>query len=394
MGHSTDKLAPALSSTREKALIPIFFIAALLYWLGLYLYVPTLPLYAKSINSNLAVIGVVLSMYGLWQLIIRLPLGIIADWVGIRRPFIIGSFILAATGALIMANTNDINTLGFGRAITRLAAGSWVPMVVMFSSFYRPSEVIRAIALLTLASSLGRIIGTASNGFLNEIGGYPLAFYLSAIVSGVAILMMFFVPEQRQPSQTPSGQKLETLFLRRDVLLPSLLSAAVHYADWTTTFSFIPILARQYGANDIVLSILMSLNLGILMLGNLIATTLVNRIGYRKLVILSFLLIIGGVAGAALSHSLILLFPSQLAIGLGYGIGYPVLMGASINYVDDKERNSATGLHQSVYAVGMFAGPWISGVVASRIGIQPMLGITAGALLAAAFAGIRLLANQ
>ncbi len=39
------------------------------------------------------------------------------------------------------------------------------------------------------------------------------------------------------------------------------------------------------------------------------------------------------------------------------------------------------GLHQAVYAVGMFAGPWLSGALADRIGIQPMLGVTALACL-------------
>ena len=76
MEQSSTEQSPAITSLREKALIPILFIAAVLYWLGLYLYVPTLPLFAKSINSNLAIVGVVLSMYGLWQLIIRLPLAI------------------------------------------------------------------------------------------------------------------------------------------------------------------------------------------------------------------------------------------------------------------------------------------------------------------------------
>jgi predicted MFS family arabinose efflux permease len=34
------------------------------------------------------------------------------------------------------------------------------------------------------------------------------------------------------------------------------------------------------------------------------------------------------------------------------------------------------GLHQAVYAIGMFAGPWFSGILADSIGIQPMLGVT------------------
>jgi len=58
-------------------------------------------------------------------------------------------------------------------------------------------------------------------------------------------------------------------------------------------------------------------------------------------------------------------------------MSYPVLMGMSIQYVADQERATAMGLHQAVYAIGMFAGPWLSGILADVLGILPMFGITA-----------------
>ncbi len=71
----------------------------------------------------------------------------------------------------------------------------------------------------------------------------------------------------------------------------------------------------------------------------------------------------------------------QACVGLGQGIGYPALMGMSIQHVDDGERTTAMGLHQAVYAIGMFGGPWLSGILADAIGIQPMFGVTAAACL-------------
>ena len=63
-------------------------------------------------------------------------------------------------------------------------------------------------------------------------------------------------------------------------------------------------------------------------------------------------------------------------------------MGLSIANVEEGERNTAMGLHQAVYGIGMFAGPWLSGLLAVPLGIQPMFAITAGAVL-----GIGLLGN-
>jgi MFS family permease len=49
----------------------------------------------------------------------------------------------------------------------------------------------------------------------------------------------------------------------------------------------------------------------------------------------------------------------------------------SIRFVSDEERATAIGLHQSVYAIGMFAGPWFSGILAQWIGLRSMFGVTA-----------------
>jgi predicted MFS family arabinose efflux permease len=66
-------------------------------------------------------------------------------------------------------------------------------------------------------------------------------------------------------------------------------------------------------------------------------------------------------------------------------------MGLSIRDVADAQRTTAMGLHQSVYSIGMFAGPWLSGLLADAMGIRPMLGVTAAVCLAAALVLIRLL---
>jgi MFS family permease len=65
-------------------------------------------------------------------------------------------------------------------------------------------------------------------------------------------------------------------------------------------------------------------------------------------------------------------------------------MGLSIRDVDDSERTTAMGLHQSVYALGMFAGPWLSGILADALGLRPMFGITAAACLVVPLILIRL----
>ncbi|GAB4533215.1 MAG: MFS transporter [Anaerolineae bacterium] len=364
------------ASNRRLTMI-LYAITAFLYWAALYLYVPTLPTYVESKADSLALVGIVLSMYGLWQAIIRLPLGIVADWLGQRKPFIMGGLFLVGLGAWLMGRAEGITGLTVGRAITGLAAGTWVPLVVVFSSLFPPQEAVRATAMLSLIGSLGRVLATSLTGSLNQLGGYSLAFYLAAGVAALAILIILPTREQSRSPQPLSPGNIGRLITRRDVLLPSLLAALSQYANWATTFGFIPILARQLGGTDVMQSILVSMHIGLIVVGNLMATAIVSRIGARRMVYLSFWLLSVGIGAAALAPSLPVLFVAQFCIGLSMGVSYPVLMGLSIRYVADAERTTAMGLHQAVYAMGMFGGPWVSGWLADWVGIRPMFGVTA-----------------
>lgn len=373
----SEAVAAPVSSSNRRLPIVLCSIAVFMYWMALYLYAPTLPTYVENKADNLALVGTVLSMYGLWQMLIRFPLGIVSDWVGRRKPFIIGGLVLAALGAWMMAIAQGIPGLLVGRAITGLAAGIWVPFVVLFSSLFPPEDAVRASTLLTLVGSVARVLATGVTGSLNAWGGYSLAFYMAAGAAALAMVVVFSTREAPRPPKKPSLGSIGKLIARQDVLLPSLLSALMQYLNWAATFSFIPILAKQLGATDISLSALLSMNMLVITGGNLVATTIVGRLGARRLVYVALVLLAAGVGGSAFVPSLLFVFVAQFSIGLAQGIGYPVLMGMSIRYVDDQERTSAMGLHQAVYAIGMFAGPAVSGILADSIGLRPMFGVTA-----------------
>ena len=78
---------------------------------------------------------------------------------------------------------------------------------------------------------------------------------------------------------------------------------------------------------------------------------------------------------------------AQFLIGLSTGINYPILMGMSIEHVAEPQRATAMGVYQSVYAVGMFTGPWLSGLLADTLGIHPMFLLTAIVILIMGLSG-------
>lgn len=368
-----------------------YVVVVFLYWVSMYLYVPTLPVYARSITGDLALVGIVLSMYGLFQGLVRLPLGIISDRLGIRKPLILVGILLPALGALLMGTAQNTLMLMIGRAITGMAAGTWVLLVVGFSGLFPKGENLRAAGLINMVNSVGMLIGALSTGWLNGLGGYSLAFYLAMGVAGLAFLVMLPGKEIPRPPQRPSFSETKTLITHRDVLLPSLLGAVAQYTVWATVFSFIPILARQFGASDVLQSLLQSLNLVVLLIGNIILSVVVKKFKARHLLYFSFVLMAAGLIFAALAQTLVFVLIAQFCNGLGLGIGFPILMGLSVENTSEHERSTAMGLFQSVYAIGMFTGPGISGFLANWLGIQPMFTFTAVIVLLVSIVGVRLL---
>ncbi|MEJ2210070.1 MAG: MFS transporter, partial [Anaerolineae bacterium] len=164
---------------RRRWLIGLYTGVTFLYWASLYLYLPTLSTYAQLKTGSLALVGTILAQYGLWQALVRLPLGIVADWLGRRKPFIVAGLLLSGLGAYLMATAGGAGGLLVGRAVTGLAAAAWVPLTVVFSSLFPADQTVRATSILNVVGSLGRVLATAATGTLNDAGGFALAFYLA-----------------------------------------------------------------------------------------------------------------------------------------------------------------------------------------------------------------------
>lgn len=187
----------------------------------------------------------------------------------------------------------------------------------------------------------------------------------------------------------PSLGGLGRLLARRDVSVSFLLTAIGQYTLMASVWGFIPILAKRMGAGNVQISLLVTVHIVFIILGSLIASRHARLVKGRGMLTISFVLMAAGIGLAAIAPSLVWIFAAQVIHGLSIGLSYPVLMGLAIENVPPEERSTAMGLHQSIYAIGLFAGPWVSGILADFLGIQPMFAITALACLILGVLGVR-----
>ena len=318
-----------------------------------------------------------LSMYGLWQVVVRLPIGLAVDSLGREKLLILSGYLLGAAGPLVLAFASRPAGLAVGRSLTGLAMGIWVPLVVVFSRSFAPQEAVRASSLLTLVTAAARISATALNGYLNRWGGYTLAFVVAACGTALGALLLLPVPMQRRRTERIRLGPLLGLLARREVMMPSVLGALNQFVVFGATLGFMPLLAARLGADDVTIGLMAATNLVVFLFGTLISAVLSSRVRPRLLLFGTYVLFAGGAAAAAVSGSVGVLFVIQGSIGLAHGIGYPTLMGLSIRDVAMEYRTTAMGIHQSVYAAGIFLGPWVSGMLAQAYDLRVMFGVNA-----------------
>jgi MFS family permease len=138
-----------------------------------------------------------------------------------------------------------------------------------------------------------------------------------------------------------------------------------------------PILAHSLGADDTAKSLLMSGHLLFGTLGTLLNSLIGSRFKQLRLLLFCFFVMNATIVAAGLSNSVSFLFVCMFILGLMSGFRYPTLMGMCIQQVEQEQRSTALGIHQAVYGIGMFIGPWLGGVLAGAAGLRAMFLIIA-----------------
>lgn len=364
-----------------------FLLIVFMYWFSAYIYVPILSPYVEHKGASFTFIGMVLGVYGLMQILFRMPIGIGSDYWNRRRPFIFLGLAATLVSCLIFAWSDHLGWILTARAISGFAASAWVVYTVMFSGYYPPEDAGKAMSMMQFTTVLAQLMSMMMSGALVERWGWQMPYVVGAIVAVIALICACWLPEQRtERSDGPMTLKALAPVMREPLLLKvSLLSVLAHCVLFITMFGYVPNQALAIGAS--------TEGLGLLTIAFMVphagATLFAARFAGRMLGDRATLAI--GFIGSAVFTLLIPLAPAfswlcatQVFNGFAQGLIFPLLLGKSVEGIEPAKRATAMGLYQAVYAIGMASGPWLAGWFNSQYGLAGGFYFGAAAALCAA----------
>jgi len=333
---------------------------------------PILSSYTKLVSGSLQAAGLVMGAYGLSQMMIRIPLGVLSDRLRRRKPFILLGFVfdgLANLGLILSGSTWMLFLSVFTSGIS---ASMWVPFTVLYSSYFPLGRIARSMSLIMFFSRLAQICANYAGGKLADAWGWTVPFYVGGALSVLGFFLALGISEVRpEKSSDLTLMKVLRVGRNRMLLISSFLCILMQFSNFAIAYGFSPIFAQQLGASKGDLGVLLFWYLLPNLAGTLLSGTFIRRfLADRWILTVGFLLISGAVFCIPLTGRLGTLFMVQAINGTGVGLVFPLLMGLSIQSIPRAQQATAMGFFQSLYAIGMSLGPILSGVFAQKIGLS------------------------
>ncbi len=375
---SESRAIPGLSDSEARRGIITVTAATIFLYLSLYLYVPFLPLRAAELGASNTMIGLVIAGFAVGQVVLRLPIGIGADLIGRRKPFAVGSLVLATVGGLGLALAPNTGTLFAARLLTGASVAGWVAITVLFASYYRPGDTAKAMSRIMTVWAAGLVLGTFAGGVVADLFGSKATFWGSVGAGAIGTALILSAPEPTLERAERYGLETVRRVAAAGLLLRlSVIGIGVQFIAFATYFAFVPVYAESLGAPLSTIGYITTFTLGAAMAGTLIAPMIIARVGYRAAVAGSLAVVGAATAAVTLADTVFPLFITQGIAGLGHGVLSAALMAIVALTAIPKLRATAMGFYQSMYGVGVLAGPLVAGLVADGHGLDGVFYVSA-----------------
>lgn len=218
--NNTLKICGKSFNITKKQLITIvllsvsYFLSASFYSL----FAPFLPSEALHKRIGQTQVGVIFGVYELVILILMPIFGKYLQVLGVRFLFVGGMFLMGGSEILygLIEWCPEGNIYFAISVLCRIvtAIGSSMSISYAIVGFYFPNNISSMVAMLEVFNGFGYMIGPVAGGFMYQLGGFKLPFFVMGSITFALFIIAFFIfPEVEQLEEDKRAKSLTLPFL-------------------------------------------------------------------------------------------------------------------------------------------------------------------------------------
>lgn len=350
-------------------------ILILIFWCGQNIYTPYITPYLLSAGMAAAAAGTVIGSYGLSQMLLRVPMGIISDTAVDHKWFITAGPLMTVLSALTFLFAKTPVWYMISRFIAGIGAATWVSYTVLFSRFYPESRSRYAMSLATGFCTGGCLLSYVISGLLYQKMGMKSLLIFSFLLGVLGVMIACTMGDTRIDTGTEIGpiKVGEALgqVLRSKNLWTAMLMAGFHnFITYAPMTAFSVSVAEQLGAGGGILAVMCGLNMGSYMLTSFLLSSPGAKMWKdHSVIIVSFVVSALYCLAVPQVRNYRVLLVVQAFSGITNGCMMSPLMSRALKDVSRVTRATAMGLFQSFHGLGLTLGPVVMGYLIDRKGI-------------------------
>jgi MFS transporter, DHA1 family, multidrug resistance protein len=374
MGKSSEDTIQKVKAPAFGVLLSLCCSVACACYLGSYMRIPVVPLYARSLGANTFQVGMINSSFLLMAALLSLPLGILSDRLGRKLLILAGLVLSACSSFLLVLSTSAIQMMGiyllFGISLAMFAP----TMMSYVADVTPPTHLGRAYGWYTMAIYGGMSMGPAAGGMMAEWLGFGPVFVLSGILVLLVFgIVFFFLPRARhvvihQPQKRDTAAALKDLSRNPRLLGCWLVTLGGCFALGMFV-TFVPLHASEQGMNAGEIGFIFAAQAVSNALSRIPFGRLSDRVAKRSTLVVTGLFgLSAAVAGFGIASGMLGFVLCAIGLGISMGIAFTSVGALISEVVAADSRGLAMGGYNSSIYLGMMLSSLLMGALAGHMG--------------------------